>query len=91
MSKLNDCENVEKNDSEEEVIAKSWAYKMSRMKSHQRIWAEKFINDILTEGELNTLHRHSVSINQNSTSKTNSTTIIDCSEMWESNNKRKSP
>lgn len=86
MLKYKHCENVVR---EEDLIAQSWTYKLNRMKNDQRIWAEKFINDILTEGELNTLNRRSVSINKNTLSESLSTTIRDNSvKEDESNNKR---
>ncbi|XP_076061489.1 uncharacterized protein LOC143037247 [Oratosquilla oratoria] len=49
----------------EEVTAKYWALKLKFVKKEQRLFAEKFINDILLEAELGTLHRNSVQINNN--------------------------
>ncbi|XP_073820139.1 uncharacterized protein [Musca autumnalis] len=43
-----------------DAIAETWANKLRRMDSKQQIWAEKFINDILLEGLLGNLNRHSV-------------------------------
>lgn len=43
-------------------LGETWANKLKRMDSVQQLWAEKFINDILLEGQLGNLHRHSVQI-----------------------------
>ncbi|XP_073816578.1 uncharacterized protein [Musca autumnalis] len=43
-------------------IAETWAEKLRGMDPIQQLWAEKFINDIMLEGQLGTLHRHSVQI-----------------------------
>jgi hypothetical protein len=56
------CQYLSKRDTEEEVIAKGWTYKLKYMKPVQRRFAEKF-NDIVLEWELGTLHRSSVKIN----------------------------
>ncbi|GAB6023926.1 hypothetical protein CHUAL_008657 [Chamberlinius hualienensis] len=48
---------------EEDIIAKTWMYKLKRMRHDQKLYAEKFINDILIEGELGNLHRDAISIN----------------------------
>lgn len=68
-------EYIKKNDGEKNAIAKIWALKLTKMKPNQRIWAEKFINDILTEGELGTLHRHYV-YNQNFPTTSSSTPSV---------------
>lgn len=44
-------------------MARNWAFKLERMSVDQRRLAEKFINEILFEGEVGSLHRHSVIIN----------------------------
>lgn len=46
------------------AIARNWAFKLERMSAEQRRLAEKFINEILFEGEKGNLRRHSVIINQ---------------------------
>lgn len=56
-------------ESDEDVVAKGWALKLKRMKREQRIYAEKFINDVLLEGELGTLHRHSFQVNGSSNTR----------------------
>ncbi|XP_011292287.1 uncharacterized protein LOC101894380 [Musca domestica] len=43
-------------------IVETWADKLRRMDPLQQLWAEKFINDIMLEGQLGNLHRHSVQI-----------------------------
>lgn len=48
------------------AIARNWAFKLERMSAEQRRLAEKFINEILFEGEKGNLRRHSVIINQSS-------------------------
>jgi hypothetical protein len=44
-------------------LAKVWASKLKTLNSHQRIFAEKAVNDILFEAQLGTLNRNSVQIN----------------------------
>jgi hypothetical protein len=56
------CQYLSKEDGEE-VIVKVWAYKLKCMKPDQRRFAEKYVNNILLEGELEALHRNSVKIN----------------------------
>ncbi|XP_013101146.2 uncharacterized protein LOC106082932 [Stomoxys calcitrans] len=48
---------------EEESLTRTWAYKLKRLPRDQRLFAEKFINDILFEAESGTLHRGSMQIN----------------------------
>jgi len=52
-----------KPENEYQVMARHWAFKLERMSIEQRRLAEKFINEILFEGEEGNLHRHSVVIN----------------------------
>ncbi|XP_075148575.1 uncharacterized protein LOC142222354 [Haematobia irritans] len=43
-------------------VAQTWASKLRKMDKNQQLYAEKFINDILFEGQLGNLHRQSVQI-----------------------------
>ncbi|XP_053953829.1 uncharacterized protein LOC128860368 [Anastrepha ludens] len=45
------------------IITDSWAVKLERMAPHQRILCEKFVEGILFEGQMGTLHRNSLQIN----------------------------
>ncbi|XP_045502696.1 uncharacterized protein LOC123699725 [Colias croceus] len=47
-------------DEEIDIIAKSWAIKLKRLNPLQRRFAEKIINDVLFEGEMETLTRDGV-------------------------------
>ncbi|XP_067627004.1 uncharacterized protein [Eurosta solidaginis] len=46
-----------------EAITYLWAVKLDRMTPQQRILCEKFVADILFEGQMGTLHRNSLQIN----------------------------
>ncbi|XP_075160476.1 uncharacterized protein LOC142233436 [Haematobia irritans] len=48
---------------EEESLTRTWAFKLKRLPRDQRLFAEKFINDILFEAESGTLHRGSMQLN----------------------------
>lgn len=56
-------DHFKKPENEYQVMARNWAFKLERMSGEQRRLAEKFINEILFEGEEGNLHRHSVVIN----------------------------
>ncbi|XP_014367364.2 uncharacterized protein LOC106717918 [Papilio machaon] len=71
-----DRDHVKRPENEYEVMATNWAYKLERMTANQRRLAEKFINEILFEGEEGNLNRHSVVINPNSTQSISSTPLI---------------
>lgn len=49
------------------------------MEKTQQIWAEKFINEILLEGQLGTLNRYSVQIKNQETPSCNIGTVVSCS------------
>lgn len=49
--------------SKSQIIAIGWGIELSKMTPNQQLYAKKFIDDILFEGRLGNLHRHSVSIN----------------------------
>lgn len=63
-------------ENEYNVMATNWAYKLERMTPNQRRLAEKFINEILFEGEEGNLNRNSVVINANSTCSIPSKPVI---------------
>lgn len=48
---------------EEESVARTWTHKLKRLSREQRLFAEKFINEILFEAETGTLHRNSMQLN----------------------------
>ncbi|XP_013106971.2 uncharacterized protein LOC106086733 [Stomoxys calcitrans] len=43
-------------------LGQLWVAKFRKMNGTQQLWAEKFINEILLEGQLGNLHRHSMQI-----------------------------
>ncbi|XP_073837924.1 uncharacterized protein [Musca autumnalis] len=57
------CNCLSTNYPEEESLTRTWAYKLKRLPRDQRLFAEKFINDILFEAESGTLHRGSMQLN----------------------------
>lgn len=59
---------MEKPDSEYDKIAAAWAVELEKMKPDQQLFAKNGITDILFEGQLGTLRRHSIQINADPTS-----------------------
>ncbi|XP_068204480.1 uncharacterized protein [Palaemon carinicauda] len=57
------CKRLCDTDDEYDKIASAWAAELQKMSPTQMPFAKKAINDILFEGQLGTLHRHSVVIN----------------------------
>ncbi|XP_037937313.1 uncharacterized protein LOC119670932 isoform X2 [Teleopsis dalmanni] len=55
---------VKSNYNEDEVLACGWMMQYRNLRSEQKIFAKKAIDDILFEAKLETLHRHSVRINE---------------------------
>lgn len=56
-------------------IGNTWAIKLKKLDETQRKYAEKFINDILFEAEMGTLHRNAMSLHvENRTSTPHSYT-----------------
>jgi hypothetical protein len=44
-------------------IASAWAVELQKMEPQQQLFAKKAINDVLFEGQMGTLHRDYVQIN----------------------------
>ena len=57
------CERLEKLPSDAQIIAKGWGVEYEKMSANQQLYAKKFIDDILFEGRLGNLHRHSITVN----------------------------
>ncbi|XP_013106980.2 uncharacterized protein LOC106086739 [Stomoxys calcitrans] len=51
-------------------LGQLWVAKIRKMNGTQKLWAEKFINEILLEGQLGNLHRHSIQIMESSPNST---------------------
>ncbi|KAL1513794.1 hypothetical protein ABEB36_003155 [Hypothenemus hampei] len=59
------CKHLKMSD-EYEYLGIAWVNELKKMRADQQIHAKKAINDILYEGQLGTLHRHSIKINDSS-------------------------
>ncbi|KAK3880527.1 hypothetical protein Pcinc_014991 [Petrolisthes cinctipes] len=57
------CKRLHDTDNEYAKIASVWADELRKMSPTQMLFAKKAINDILFEGQMGTLHRHSIIIN----------------------------
>ncbi|XP_030751318.1 uncharacterized protein LOC115878839 [Sitophilus oryzae] len=57
-------EQLQKPDSEYDKIAAAWAVELAKMEPGQQLFAKKGVNDILFEGQLGTLHKNSIKINE---------------------------
>jgi len=53
-----------KSHDEHENLGIAWTNEIKKMRADQQIHAKKAIHDILYEGQLGTLHRHSIKINE---------------------------
>ncbi|XP_058067184.1 uncharacterized protein LOC131216652 [Anopheles bellator] len=57
------CEGLHEGPDDNDILAAAWAVELRSMHWQQQLLAKKAINDILFEGQMGTLHRHSVEIN----------------------------
>lgn len=58
------CERLkEPRENEYDIIAKVWALELQKMSQEQQIYAKKAIHDVIFEGQLGNLHRHSIQFN----------------------------
>lgn len=53
-----------------QTIANAWANKLKKLDNGQRKFAEKFINDILFEADMGTLHRNAMTLHFNNRGST---------------------
>ncbi|XP_055614280.1 uncharacterized protein LOC129760649 [Uranotaenia lowii] len=49
--------------SDAQIIAQGWGVEYRKLSATQQLYAKKFIDDILFEGRLGNLHRHSITVN----------------------------
>ncbi|XP_055625146.1 uncharacterized protein LOC129777318 [Toxorhynchites rutilus septentrionalis] len=57
------CKRLQKSPDDHDTIAAAWGVELKKMEPIQQMLAKKFINEILFEGQMGTLHRDSVVIN----------------------------
>ncbi|XP_052860437.1 uncharacterized protein LOC128267599 [Anopheles cruzii] len=57
------CKRLQEGPDDNDILAAAWAVELRNMHWQQQLLAKKAINDILFEGQMGTLHRHSVEIN----------------------------
>lgn len=57
------CDKLRNLSNDNDILAKSWALELNQLEPNQKLFAQKAINDILSESRLKTLNRNSVQIN----------------------------
>ncbi|XP_049543741.1 uncharacterized protein LOC125956170 [Anopheles darlingi] len=57
------CERLATPPSEAHMLARAWRTDYEKLSPDQQLYAKKFISDILFEGQLGTLHRNSITVN----------------------------
>ena len=58
------CKRLRGNENQYERLASAWALELQGMDPTQALYAKNAINDIMFEGQMGTLHRETVVINQ---------------------------
>ena len=56
------CDRLRSMSDDVKILAISWAMDFRKLKPNQQIYAKKAINDILVEGQLGNLHKHTLTI-----------------------------
>ncbi|XP_035785772.1 uncharacterized protein LOC118463361 isoform X2 [Anopheles albimanus] len=57
------CKRFTNPPSETELLVKSWLIDYEKLSADQQLYAKKFINDVLFEGQLGNLHRNAITFN----------------------------